>query len=380
MVLPRPRRLSGIDMAPAEPENTQELGATMVSGGVQISKTRGLTVDGEQHGAIRRDDLRFEPGALGAGACSVVRLARHTATNQRYAVKLFAIFDDAKRRQLVEEIRALFCLDCAALVQFHGAYLDGATGKVGVVLDYMDAGSVEGLIQSRRQPFPEKVAASILYQCCWGLGYLHFERRLHRDVKPGNILLSSRGEARLSDFGISKALTDEEESAKTMVGTFRYMAPERLRGDAYSFESDVWAAGMVLLELLRGDAVFPPSCTPLDLNGACERLARDFVAEKLDGINVSTDCVDFAEACLRRRAEDRALPDLLLAGPWLAGLDLEGCCVTLAPFLASLRSAAAARPPPAPPARQSSTFAADLSLIQTLDASSDDDDEATVEG
>ena len=104
------------------------------------------------------------------------------------------------------------------------------------------------------------------------------------------------------------------------------------------------------------------------------------MAKKLEGVDVSSDCVDFAEACLRRRAEDRALPDLLLGGPWLAGLDLEGCCVTLAPFLASLRSAAAARPPPAPPARQSSTFAADLSLIQTLDASSDDDDEATVEG
>ena len=130
----------------------------MISGGVQISKTRGLTVDGEQHGAIRRDDLRFEPGALGAGACSVVRLARHTATNERYAVKLFAIFDDAKRRQLVEEIRTLFSLDCAALVQFHGAYLDGATGKVGVVLDFMDAGSVEGLINQRRAPLPEKVA------------------------------------------------------------------------------------------------------------------------------------------------------------------------------------------------------------------------------
>ena len=54
--------------------------------------------------------------------------------------------------------------------------------------------------------------------------------------------------------------------------------------------------------------------------------------------------------------------------------------MTLAPFLANLRQTAAARPPPAPPARQSSTFAADLSLIQTLDASSDDDDEATVEG
>ena len=308
----------------------------MVSGGVQISKTRGLTVDGEQHGAIKRDDLRFEPGALGAGACSVVRLARHTSTNERYAVKLFAIFDDAKRRQPGRERSCtLFSLDCAALVQFHGAYLDGATGKVGVVLDYMDAGSVEGLINARRQPFPEKVAASILYQCCWGLGYLHFERRLHRDVKPGNILLSSRGEARLSDFGISKALTDEEESAKTMVGTFRYMAPERLRGDAYSFESDVWAAGMVLLELLRGDAVFPPSCTPLDLNGACERLARDFVAEKLAGVDVSTDCVDFAEACLRRRAGGPGAHTHHWAGPWLAGLDLEGRCVTLAPFLAS---------------------------------------------
>jgi serine/threonine protein kinase len=390
MVLPRPRRLSGIDLAPAEPD-TSELGATMTSGGVQISKTRGLTVDGNRHGAITREDLKFAPGALGAGACSTVRLARHRRTDERYAVKLFAIFDENKRRQLVEEIRALFCLDCAALVQFHGAYLDGATGKVGVVLDFMDGGSVEGLIQERRSlraspgdPFggalPEHACAAILYQCCWGLGYLHFERRLHRDVKPGNILLSSRGEVRLSDFGISKALTDEEESAKTMVGTFRYMAPERLRGAAYAFESDVWAAGMVLLELLRGDDVFPPACTPLDLNGACERLARDFVAEKLDGIAVSRDAVDFAEACLRRRADDRALPDALLGGPWLAGATLGGCCATLAPVLAThARAVAAARPPA--PERASSTFAADLSLIQTLDASSDDEgDEATVEG
>ena len=80
MVLPRPRRLSGIDMAPAEPD-TSELGATMTSGGVQISKTRGLTVDGNRHGAITREDLKFAPGAPTAGGKGPVRMQRRTSTD-----------------------------------------------------------------------------------------------------------------------------------------------------------------------------------------------------------------------------------------------------------------------------------------------------------
>ena len=128
---------------------------------------------------------------------------------------------------------------------------------------------------------------------------------MHRDVKPGNVLLSSRGEAKLSDFGIAKNVS-EDASAQTMVGTFRYMSPERLRGEDYSYESDCWSMGMVLLEAARGRPVFPPNCTPLDLHGAFQMAADVFVARQLGNTPASPDLVQFAEACLQRTRGGRA--------------------------------------------------------------------------
>ena len=185
----------------------------------------------------------------------------------------------------------LFALDCTALVTFHGAYLDEA-GKVGVILDFMDAGALEDVLKRRAHGhpeapgLPEHIIASVVYQTFWGLAYLHFEQRLHRDIKPGNILLNGRGEAKLSDFGIARDVDDEDAIATTMVGTFRYMSPERLHGEDYSFESDVWSMGMVLLEAARGAPIFPPNCTPVDLAQAFKDNA-DFVTDALDGTAAS---------------------------------------------------------------------------------------------
>ncbi|KAH8099218.1 MAP kinase kinase [Aureococcus anophagefferens] len=324
------------------------MGSTMSTGGVSISRTRGLTVDGASlpeggRGSLRREDIELE-GVLGSGACSVVRLARDRRDrDRRYAVKIFNVFEEAKRHQLVKEVRMLFELDCCALVSFHGAYLDDG-GKVGVVLDFMDAGALEDVLRRRAAALPpgaapgvpELVCASICYQTFWGLAYLHYEQRLHRDIKPGNILcnilLSSNGEAKLSDFGIARDVDDEDAIASTMIGTFRYMSPERLRGDDYSFESDVWSLGMVLLEAARGAPVFPPNCTPVDLTQAFKARAAA-AAERV--------------------------------------------------------AARAPRPPPAPSAEDElAASAADMSLMQTMCGSSDDDDddddpdrlEATFEG
>ena len=61
----------------------------------------------------------------------------------------------------------------------------------------------------------------------WGLAYLHYDNLLHRDIKPGNVLLNSRGQVKLSDFGISRELEDSQAMATTSAGTFRYMSAER---------------------------------------------------------------------------------------------------------------------------------------------------------
>ena len=138
---------------------------------------------------------------------------------------------------------------------------------------------------------PEHTIASIAYQMLWGLGYLHFESVLHRDIKasttffllvhvkssvslllltlftclyeqkPANVLISSSGKVKLADFGIvsQKEVSDSEKSWQmnsTVIGTTRYMSPERLRGKPYTMSSDVWSLGLVLLECLRGDSPF----------------------------------------------------------------------------------------------------------------------------
>lgn len=91
------------------------------------------------------------------------------------------------------------------------------------------------------------------YQLIWGLSYLHFEKLIHRDIKPGNVLLSSSGQVKLADFGIASS---GKEMSTTVVGTTMYMAPERLLGQQYGSSSDMWSLGLVLWESIRGTFPF----------------------------------------------------------------------------------------------------------------------------
>ncbi len=83
----------------------------------------------------------------------------------------------------------------------------------------------------------------------FALNYLHERKILHRDVKTQNIFLVRNGLVKLGDFGISKALTGEQDWAMTGIGTPQYLSPEICKMQKYSFKSDVWGLGCVLYEL-----------------------------------------------------------------------------------------------------------------------------------
>lgn len=123
------------------------------------------------------------------------------------------------------------------------------------VLEFMDRGSLQSVLKEqaadKRLQLDANVLAAIAYQLLWGLSYLHHERMMHRDVKPGNILLNSHGYVKLSDFGIVASQTSLHT---TVVGTIRYMAPERLRARPYRSASDMWSLGLVLLECEIGES------------------------------------------------------------------------------------------------------------------------------
>jgi mitogen-activated protein kinase kinase 1 len=79
-----------------------------------------------------------------------------------------------------------------------------------------------------------------------GLNFLHNLRVIHRDLKPSNALISSKGIVKLADFGLARTLEIGNTLADSFVGTFDFMAPERMTGEPYSFSSDVWALGLTI--------------------------------------------------------------------------------------------------------------------------------------
>jgi len=129
---------------------------------------------------------------------------------------------------------------------------EGATVSGAARADTPDAPPVPG----SRAVSDERVLVKIAWACLHGLASLHAKRMIHRDIKPSNVLLSRRGGVKIADFGLMEQL-EEGEEATLQVGTLRYMSPERIAGNAYGCNSDVWSLGMTLLALVLGRYPLP---------------------------------------------------------------------------------------------------------------------------
>ena len=249
---------------------------------------------------------------LGRGVSSCVRAAVHVPTGTPLALKVISIFEKAKRDQLIREIQTLFSTRCETLVAFYGAF--HREGQIFVALELMDRGDLASVC-ARRGPLPEGVLAGVAFQIMWALAYLRRERRLMRDIKPGNVLCASDGRVVLSDFGISAELCNSIGMAASFVGTCKYMAPERITHQPYSFPSDVWSAGLALLEAATGVYPYPASSGTSYIE-----LAETIIdsPEPACAPPLSPDCATFIGSCLKKAPGERLPADVLLGSPFLA--------------------------------------------------------------
>jgi serine/threonine protein kinase len=141
-----------------------------------------------------------------------------------------------------------------------------------IVMEYVDGGSLR---QRARQPLREEEIRRIVGQACLALGFAHQNQIVHRDVKPENILLTATGQVKVADFGIARELSGFTVTHQGPIGTPEYMSPEQARGDNVEPASDVYAAGVVLYELLTGRVPFPRRTTiPDDVQGALNVVER----------------------------------------------------------------------------------------------------------
>ena len=296
-------------------------------GGTPLDSTirlrpEGMEVKGAQFSDISLADLD-KGKMLGKGASGRVFLVTHRRTKEQYALKqLTALADKAARHQALNELR-IATNHCGKaedgktehLVRLVDAFFH--EGNISMLMELCDGGSLDDQLRLSREQGQAATMplAPLAYQICTGVRYMHETmKQVHRDLKPANILLTSEGVVKLTDFGVSKQLNSTDAFAMTQVGTTSYMSPERLKGNDYTYPSDVWSVGVIVLEMLRGAHPFNGT----SFMAICKAICEEPLPAPPDG--TAPEPVAFVDECLQREPSARKSAGALLDGEWLKPL------------------------------------------------------------
>jgi serine/threonine-protein kinase len=199
---------------------------------------------------------------LGDGGMSTVYLGFDPVENRPVALKVLAdhLRDDrASADRFRREARLGQSLQCPHVVRTLAAERDPATGRPFLVLEYVDGPSCQFLLD-RTGPLAVRDAVRIALDVALALEYLHARQLVHRDIKPGNILLTTSGVAKLGDLGLAKSLDESSEltALHQGFGTSWYMPYEQVLNARFvDGRSDIFALGATLYHLLTGQVPFP---------------------------------------------------------------------------------------------------------------------------
>jgi serine/threonine protein kinase len=196
---------------------------------------------------------------LGAGGMSTVYRALDSVLERQVAVKLLAEHlseDDAFVARFRREALAAAKLVHPNVVQVYDSGQDPTAHRHFIVMEYVNGPTVTQIMRERGRLTAED-AVDIVSQACEGLEYAHRHGVIHRDVKPGNLLVNPDGVVKLADFGIAKAAEDSSiTQIGSVVGTAAYLSPERARGDEATASADVYSLGVVMYQLLAAKLPF----------------------------------------------------------------------------------------------------------------------------
>ena len=195
-------------------------------------------------------------GLLGQGGMGFVYEAVHAVLGRKAALKTLLpdLVDDADfRTRFVAESQMVAALDHPSIIPIYDA--GEADGVVYIAMRHVGGGDLHQLLESELLD-PER-AVTILEQVAAGLDAAHASDLVHRDVKPGNVLIESSGRVYLTDFGIAKrARSKGVTQTGFFVGTLDYAAPEQIRGESVGSPADIYAFGCLLFECLTGGKPF----------------------------------------------------------------------------------------------------------------------------
>jgi serine/threonine-protein kinase len=204
---------------------------------------------------------------LGRGGMGVVYKGHESSLNRYVAIKVLAdslAHDEAVKERFLREARSMAALNDPHIIQIY--FIGDDEGQTYFVMEFVEGESLGSMLK-REGKLSVEQSAKVIHQTALGLSTAHDRGVVHRDIKPGNLMINSRGAVKIADFGIALSNHDLSKKLTTtgeFVGTPGYLSPEVCLGKPVDQRSDIFSLGIVMFEMLTGRMPFTDE-SPLGL-------------------------------------------------------------------------------------------------------------------
>ena len=247
----------------------------------------------------------FTDKELGRGATAIVyrgELLENTEKGKLWvpvAVKTIKKGQNLSNKTMNQEFNVINKLKHRHIVEFKE--IIQTTNNYYYVFELVEGSDLKKEIDGRAKPFSEFEAQKLFRQFSEALIHLSLNDVVHRDLKPANIMLSRKGEVKLTDFGLARVFKKEDQAMmETQSGTPYFQSPERLRGEPFDEKADMWSAGIILFQMLTKRVPFPAT-SAVELH---EKVMRGFYSIP-DEIDVSDVCLNLVRNLIQAKPENR---------------------------------------------------------------------------
>eukprot|EP01083_Nonionella_stella_P131616 399990_1 len=255
----------------------------------------------------------YKSSRIGSGSFGEVFVGYHRETRNRVAIKVIDLEESNDDiATIAKEIHALAeSKMCPQLVNYIGSSVVGT--NLWIIMEYVSRGSLLDQMKRIDRNLTEPEVAIVCREVLLGLAYLSSIRRVHRDIKAANILISDRCEVKLADFGASGELTETMTKLNTFVGSPYWMAPEVITEEKYDEKADIWSLGITCFEMVTGK---PPhaSIPPMQMISIIPH-QPPLCLDPEGGF--SKDFCEFVKLCLQRDPERRPAVHKLQKHPFI---------------------------------------------------------------